>query len=156
MVAVGPGVTYVKEGDRVGIPWLYSACGHCEHCLGGWETLCEQQKNTGYSVNGGFAEYALADANYVGHLPSNVNFLEIAPVLCAGLTVYKGLKVTGSRPGNWVVISGIGGLGHMAVQYAKAMGTECGRCGCGRCQAGIGQALGRRRNHQCQEVRSRR
>ncbi|WP_157904492.1 alcohol dehydrogenase catalytic domain-containing protein, partial [Escherichia coli] len=60
VAAVGAGVTHVKEGDRVGIPWLYTACGHCEHCLGGWETLCEQQKNTGYSVNGGFAQYALA------------------------------------------------------------------------------------------------
>ena len=124
VVAVGAGVRHVKEGDRVGIPWLHTACGHCEHCLAGWETLCEQQQNTGYSVNGGFAEYALADADYVGHLPSNVGFVEIAPVLCAGVTVYKGLKVTDTRPGNWVVISGIGGLGHMAVQYAKAMGLN--------------------------------
>ena len=124
VVAVGAGVRHVKEGDRVGIPWLHTACGHCEHCLAGWETLCEQQQNTGYSVNGGFAEYALADADYVGHLPSSVGFVEIAPVLCAGVTVYKGLKVTDTRPGNWVVISGIGGLGHMAVQYAKAMGLN--------------------------------
>jgi len=124
VVAVGAGVRHVKEGDRVGIPWLHTACGTCEHCLAGWETLCEQQQNTGYSVNGGFAEYALADADYVGHLPSNVGFVEIAPVLCAGVTVYKGLKVTDTRPGNWVVISGIGGLGHMAVQYAKAMGLN--------------------------------
>jgi len=124
VVAVGAGVGFVKEGDRVGIPWLYSACGHCEHCLGGWETLCEEQRNTGYSVNGGFAEYALADANYVGHLPGNIGFVEIAPVLCAGVTVYKGLKVTDTRPGEWVVISGVGGLGHMAVQYAKAMGLN--------------------------------
>jgi propanol-preferring alcohol dehydrogenase len=124
VVAVGAGVRHVKEGDRVGIPWLHTACGHCEHCLGGWETLCEQQQNTGYSVNGAFAEYALADADYVGHLPSGVGFVEIAPVLCAGVTVYKGLKVTDTRPGNWVVISGIGGLGHMAVQYAKAMGLN--------------------------------
>lgn len=124
VVAIGPGVTHLKEGDRVGIPWLYSACGHCEHCLGGWETLCETQKNAGYSVNGGFAEYALAAADYVGHLPDNVGFVEIAPVLCAGVTVYKGLKVTDTRPGQWVVISGIGGLGHMAVQYAKAMGLK--------------------------------
>ncbi|ATB40492.1 zinc-dependent alcohol dehydrogenase [Cystobacter fuscus] len=124
VVAVGEGVTHVKEGDRVGVPWLYSACGYCEHCLGGWETLCEQQKNTGYSVNGGFAEYALANANYVGHLPDKVSFAEIAPVLCAGVTVYKGLKVTDTRPGDWVVISGIGGLGHMAVQYARAMGLN--------------------------------
>lgn len=124
VAAVGAGVTHVKEGDRVGIPWLYTACGHCEHCLGGWETLCEQQKNTGYSVNGGFAQYALADANFVGLLPGSVDLIEIAPVLCAGVTVYKGLKVTDTKPGNWVVISGIGGLGHMAVQYAKAMGLN--------------------------------
>ena len=124
VAAVGTGVTHVKEGDRVGIPWLYSACGHCEHCLGGWETLCETQRNTGYSVNGGFAEYALADAAYVGHLPDTIGFVEIAPILCAGVTVYKGLKVTDTKPGDWVVISGIGGLGHMAVQYAKAMGLN--------------------------------
>jgi propanol-preferring alcohol dehydrogenase len=122
--AVGAGVKLVKEGDRVGIPWLYSACGHCKHCLGGWETLCHEQENTGYSVNGGFAEYAIADPNYVGHLPDNVAFTDIAPILCAGVTVYKGLKVTDTRPGDWVVISGIGGLGHVAVQYARAMGLN--------------------------------
>lgn len=122
--AVGEGVKHVKEGDRVGVPWLYSACGHCTHCLGGWETLCEEQENTGYSVNGSFSEYVLADADYVGHIPDNVDFIEIAPVLCAGVTVYKGLKMTEARPGQWVVISGIGGLGHMAVQYAVAMGLN--------------------------------
>lgn len=122
VAGVGKNVKHVKEGDRVGIPWLHSACGYCAHCLGGWETLCESQSNTGYSVNGGFADYALADPGYVGHLPSSVGFLEMAPVLCAGVTVYKGLKVTDARPGDWVVISGVGGLGHMAVQYAKAMG----------------------------------
>ena len=124
VVAVGAGVTHVKEGDRVGVPWLHTACGHCLHCLGGWETLCEEQQNTGYSVNGSFAEYVLADPNFVGHLPQNVGFIEIAPVLCAGVTVYKGLKVTDTKPGDWVAISGIGGLGHMAVQYAKAMGLN--------------------------------
>lgn len=124
VVAVGAGVTHIKEGDRVGIPWLHSSCGHCEHCLGGWETLCHTQSNTGYSVNGGFAEYALAEAEYVGHLPDNADFIEIAPILCAGVTVYKGLKMTDTRPGQWVAISGIGGLGHMAVQYARAMGLN--------------------------------
>jgi alcohol dehydrogenase, propanol-preferring len=124
VAAVGSGVKHVKEGDRVGVPWLYTACGHCRHCLGGWETLCEEQKNTGYSVNGSFAEYVVADPEYVGHLPGKVDFVEIAPVLCAGVTVYKGLKVTDTKPGDWVVISGIGGLGHMAVQYAKAMGLN--------------------------------
>ncbi len=122
ITAVGAGVTHVKEGDRVGVPWLYSACGHCTHCLGDWETLCTRQKNTGYSVNGSFAEYVLANANYVAIIPESVDSVEIAPVLCAGVTVYKGLKMTEARPGDWVVISGIGGLGHMAVQYAIAMG----------------------------------
>ena len=122
--AVGAGVKNIREGDKIGVPWLYSACGFCEHCLGGWETLCEQQQNSGYSVNGAFAEYVLADPNYVGHLPQNVDFVSMAPVLCAGVTVYKGLKVTNTKPGDWVTISGVGGLGHMAVQYAKAMGLH--------------------------------
>jgi len=124
VAAVGSHVTHIKEGDRVGVPWLYTACGHCRHCLGGWETLCEGQQNTGYSVNGGFAEYVLADPNYVGRLPAKAGFVDIAPILCAGVTVYKGLKTTDTRPGDWVVISGIGGLGHMAVQYARAMGLN--------------------------------
>ncbi|WP_407293516.1 alcohol dehydrogenase AdhP [Stutzerimonas zhaodongensis] len=124
VAALGRGVSRIKEGDRVGVPWLYSACGCCEHCLTGWETLCADQQNTGYSVNGGYAEYVLADPNYVGILPKQVAFDEIAPILCAGVTVYKGLKVTNARPGQWVAISGIGGLGHVAVQYARAMGLH--------------------------------
>lgn len=119
---VGPGVTIVKEGDRVGVPWLHTACGHCRHCVGGWETLCPEQANTGYSVNGGFAEYVLADPNYVGHIPKDLDLQPAAPVLCAGVTVYKALKETDARPGDTVAIVGIGGLGHLAVQYAKAMG----------------------------------
>ena len=124
VAAVGPGVTALKEGDRVGVPWLHSACGVCEHCLTGWETLCEGQQNTGYSVNGGFAEYVLAPAAYVGRLPDSVDFVAVAPILCAGVTTYKGLKETNAKPGEWVVISGIGGLGHVAVQYATAMGLH--------------------------------
>jgi alcohol dehydrogenase, propanol-preferring len=124
VVALGAGVTAVKEGDRVGVPWLHTACGHCRHCLGGWETLCDGQQNTGYSVNGGFAEYTLADPNYVGHLPDSLDWNAAAPILCAGFPVYKGLKETDTKPGDTVVISGIGGLGHVAVQYAKAMGRN--------------------------------
>ena len=119
---VGRGVKLAKEGDRVGVPWLHTACGHCEHCITGWETLCDAQQMTGYTVNGGYAEYVLADPGYVGHLPAALDFEAAAPVLCAGVTVYKGLKVLDCKPGDWVAISGIGGLGHMAVQYAKAMG----------------------------------
>ncbi|WP_227699086.1 alcohol dehydrogenase AdhP [Spirosoma radiotolerans] len=124
VVAIGEGVTQVKVGDRVGVPWLYTACGHCEHCHTGWETLCERQQNTGYSVQGSYAEYVLADPNYIGILPDSLSFEEAAPILCAGVTVYKGLKETEVKPGQWVVISGIGGLGHLAVQYAKAMGMK--------------------------------
>lgn len=119
---VGRNVRSVKEGDRVGVPWLHSSCGHCEFCITGWETLCDEQQMTGYTVNGGYAEYVLADPGYVGALPDSLSFEASAPVLCAGVTVYKGLKVLDCKPGDWVVISGIGGLGHMAVQYAKAMG----------------------------------
>jgi len=124
VAALGAGVRRVKEGDRVGVPWLHHACGACPYCRTGWETLCGSQTNTGYSVDGSFAEYVLADPDYVGMLPAALDFGPAAPVLCAGLTVYKGLKETEARPGEWVAISGIGGLGHMAVQYAKAMGLH--------------------------------
>lgn len=124
VAALGPGVKHLKEGDRVGIAWLHSACGYCEFCLSGWETLCHAQQNSGYSVNGSFAQYALAQADYLGRIPDNLSFTEAAPILCAGVTTYKGLKETEARPGEWVVISGVGGLGHVAIQYAKAMGLH--------------------------------
>ncbi|MFT8472168.1 alcohol dehydrogenase AdhP [Acetobacter persici] len=124
IVKAGSAVSHVREGDVVGVPWLYSACGHCEHCLGGWETLCGKQEDTGYSVNGCFAEYVVADPNYVALLPKGVDPVQVAPVLCAGLTVYKGLKMTDTKAGNWVAISGVGGLGQMAVQYGVAMGLN--------------------------------
>lgn len=124
VVAVGSGVKHLKEGDRVGIVWLHSACGFCEFCLSGWETLCHAQQNSGYSVNGSFAQYALAQADYLARIPEQLSFTEAAPILCAGVTTYKGLKETGARPGEWVVISGVGGLGHVAIQYAKAMGLN--------------------------------
>jgi len=114
----------LKEGDRVGIAWLHSACGHCEFCLSGWETLCLEQRNSGYSVNSSFAQYAVAQADYLGRIPKNLSFVEAAPILCAGVTTYKGLKETETRPGEWVVISGVGGLGHVAIQYAKALGLH--------------------------------
>lgn len=121
---VGAGVKDLKEGDPVGIAWLHDACGACEHCTTGWETLCEAQHNSGYGVNGSFAEYAIGSAAYVARLPSRVDFAAIAPILCAGVTTYKGIKETEARPGEWIAISGIGGLGHVAVQYARAMGLH--------------------------------
>ena len=124
VVSVGEGVTDIKVGDMVGNAWLWSACGVCEYCRTGWETLCEQQQNGGYSVNGSFGQYMLVDARFAARIPEGTDPVEIAPVLCAGVTVYKGLKETEARPGQWVAISGIGGLGHVAVQYAKAMGLR--------------------------------
>ncbi|MDR6571126.1 MULTISPECIES: alcohol dehydrogenase AdhP [Chitinophaga] len=124
VVALGKGVQHIREGDIVGVPWLFSACGCCEYCITGWETLCESQQNGGYSVDGSYAEYVVADARYVARFPAGINFMEMAPITCAGVTVYKGLKETDTKPGEWVAISGIGGLGHLAVQYAKAMGLH--------------------------------
>jgi propanol-preferring alcohol dehydrogenase len=120
--AVGRGVTIVREGDRVGVPWLYSACGHCEYCLTGRETVCPNAQFGGYTKNGGFAQYLLGDANYVAHIPAGLSAAEAAPIICAGITTYKGIKETQARPGEWIAISGAGGLGHLAIQYAKAMG----------------------------------
>lgn len=124
VAAVGPGVNNLKEGDPVGIAWLHDACGGCEYCVGGWETLCESQHDSGYSVNGTFAEYAIGSAAYVARLPGNPDFAALAPILCAGVTTYKGIKETEAKPGEWIAISGIGGLGHIAIQYAKAMGLH--------------------------------
>lgn len=122
VAALGEGVKNLREGDAVGVAWLHDACGRCEHCIGGWETLCELQHNSGYSVNGTFAEYAIGAADYVARLPDQPDFHALAPILCAGVTTYKGIRETDVRPGQWIAISGIGGLGHIAVQYAKAMG----------------------------------
>jgi propanol-preferring alcohol dehydrogenase len=124
VVALGTGVKSVKEGDRVGVPWLYSACGHCEYCLSAWETVCGEAQFGGYTKNGGFAEYVLADPEYVAHIPKGMDPKEAAPVICAGITTYKGIKETEVRAGEWIAISGCGGLGHMAIQYAKAMGLH--------------------------------
>lgn len=142
VAAVGPGVTGLKEGDAVGVPWLHDACGQCEYCQSCWETLCEQQHNSGYSVNGTFAEYALATANYAGQLPANPDFTALAPILCAGVTTYKGLKETEARPGEWVAISGIGGLGHLAIQYAKAMGLHVAALDVAEEKLSLARALG--------------
>jgi propanol-preferring alcohol dehydrogenase len=142
VAALGPGVTHLKEGDRVGTAWLFSACGHCDYCLAGWETLCPEQQNAGYSVDGSFAQYALGQADYLGRIPKNLSFVDAAPILCAGVTTYKGLKMTEARPGEWVVISGVGGLGHVAIQYAKAMGLHVAAVDLGPEKMALARKLG--------------
>lgn len=149
VAAVGAGVTRLKEGDPVGIAWLHDACGCCEPCITGWETLCESQHNSGYNVNGTFAEYAIGSADYVGRLPANVDFSEMAPILCAGVTTYKGIKETETRPGEWIAISGIGGLGHIAIQYAKAMGLHVAALDLADEKLTLARQTWRRSHRQC-------
>jgi propanol-preferring alcohol dehydrogenase len=120
--AVGEGVTEVAVGDCVAMPWLGYACGVCDYCVSGWETLCLEQKNMGYSIDGGFAEYALAYGKYVVKVPDGIDPLDAAPLTCAGVTTYKAVKVAGTRPSDLVAVFGIGGLGHLAVQYAAIAG----------------------------------
>ena len=120
--AVGTGVTEVVPGDRVAMPWLGYACGVCEYCVSGWETLCLEQKNMGYSMDGGFAEYVKAYGRYVVKVPDGIDPLDAAPLTCAGVTTYKAVKVAGTKPTDLVAVFGIGGLGHLALQYATIAG----------------------------------
>lgn len=124
IVKLGSEIHHLSLGDRVGIPWLYSACGQCDYCLEGKETLCMSQQNAGYSVDGSYAEFCLANGEYVVKIPDEVSYVEAAPLFCAGVTTYKALKVADVKPGQWVAIVGAGGLGHLAIQYAVAMGMN--------------------------------
>jgi len=121
---LGSGVRGIAEGDRVAIPWLGYACGACEYCASGRETLCPNQSNSGYSVDGAYAEYAVADAAFVGRVPASLDPLDAAPLTCAGVTTYKAVKVAGTRSSDLVAVFGIGGLGHLAVQYARIAGAS--------------------------------
>ncbi|HWB22079.1 MAG TPA: alcohol dehydrogenase AdhP [Gaiellaceae bacterium] len=122
VVALGPEVTEVQLGDRVAMPWLGYACGICDYCVSGRETLCLEQKNMGYSIDGAFGEYARAYARYVVQVPEGVDPFDAAPLTCAGVTTYKAIKVAGTRSSDLVAIFGVGGLGHMAIQYAQIAG----------------------------------
>jgi propanol-preferring alcohol dehydrogenase len=122
VVELGPGVTEVAAGDRVAMPWLGYACGTCDYCVSGWETLCHEQKNMGYSIDGGFGEYATAYARYVVKVPDGIDPFDAAPLTCAGVTTYKAIKVAGTRSSDLVAVFGVGGLGHLAIQYAAIAG----------------------------------
>jgi propanol-preferring alcohol dehydrogenase len=107
---------------RVAIPWLASSCGQCRYCVSGREALCESQLNSGYSVDGAYAEYAVAYANGVVEVPAGVSAFDAAPLTCAGVTTYKAIKVASVVPSERVAVFGVGGLGHLAVQYARLVG----------------------------------
>ena len=122
VVELGSAVTEVTLGQRVAIPWLGYACGTCDYCVSGWETLCLQQKNTGYSIDGGFGQFATAYGRYVVAVPDGIDAIDAAPLTCAGVTTYKAVKVAGTRSSDLVAVFGVGGLGHLAIQYAKIAG----------------------------------
>ncbi|MHB1569923.1 MAG: alcohol dehydrogenase AdhP [Solirubrobacteraceae bacterium] len=122
VIELGPGVTEVQLGERVAMPWLGYACGTCDYCVSGWETLCLEQENMGYSIDGGFGDEAVAFARYVVRVPEGVDPIDAAPLTCAGVTTYKAVKIAGTRPSDLTVVFGVGGLGHLAIQYAAIAG----------------------------------
>ena len=116
---VGPGVTSLKPGDRASVAWFFQGCGHCEYCNSGNETLCREVKNSGYTVDGGMAEECIVVADYSVKVPDGLDSAAASSVTCAGVTTYKAVKVSNIRPGQWIAINGLGGLGNLALQYAK-------------------------------------
>src|SRR6202051_4146013 len=124
VVEKGSSVSQLKEGGRCGVPWVHWSCGECEFCREGNENLCFKQKITGVTVDGGYAEFVKAPASHALRIPDNLSALEAAPLFCAGLTVYRALKGAGIVPGQRLAVFGIGGLGHLAVQFGRAFGAE--------------------------------
>ncbi|WP_219059721.1 alcohol dehydrogenase AdhP [Pseudomonas sp. UMAB-08] len=116
---VGPGVTSLKPGDRASVAWFFQGCGHCEYCNSGNETLCRDVKNSGYTVDGAMAEECIVVADYSVKVPDGLDSAAASSVTCAGVTTYKAVKVSNIRPGQWIAIFGLGGLGNLALQYAK-------------------------------------
>ncbi|MGM9883692.1 alcohol dehydrogenase AdhP [Streptococcus hyointestinalis] len=116
---LGDGVTSLKVGDRVSIAWFFEGCGYCEYCTTGRETLCRSVKNAGYNVDGGMSEYAVVTADYAVKIPEGLDPAQASSITCAGVTTYKAIKEAGAAPGQWIAVYGVGGLGNLAVQYAK-------------------------------------
>ncbi|HEJ9096362.1 alcohol dehydrogenase AdhP [Serratia odorifera] len=117
--SVGPGVSSLRVGDRASVAWFYQGCGHCEYCNSGNETLCREVKNAGYTVDGGMAEECIVVADYAVKVPDGLDSAAASSITCAGVTTYKAVKVSGVAPGQWIAIYGLGGLGNLALQYAK-------------------------------------
>ncbi|HEM2852449.1 TPA: alcohol dehydrogenase AdhP, partial [Streptococcus suis] len=116
---IAPGVTSLKVGDRVSVAWFFQGCGMCEYCTTGRETLCRTVKNAGYSVDGGMAEQCIVTADYAVKVPEGLDPAQASSITCAGVTCYKAIKEAHLEPGQWIAIYGAGGLGNLAVQYAK-------------------------------------
>lgn len=116
---IAPDVKSLKVGDRVSVAWFFEGCGACEYCTTGRETLCRTVKNAGYSVDGGMAEQCIVTADYAVKVPEGLDPAQASSITCAGVTTYKAIKEAQLQPGQWTVIFGAGGLGNLAVQYAK-------------------------------------
>jgi propanol-preferring alcohol dehydrogenase len=123
VTAAAPDVDQALVGTRVALPWLGHACGRCRYCVGGWETYCTAPAYTGYTVDGSYAEYAVAFASHVVPVPDGVSAFDAAPLTCAGVTTYKAVKVAHPQPNETAMVVGVGGLGHLALQYARIFGT---------------------------------
>ena len=125
VIEVADNVDSLKVGDRVSIAWMYAACGNCEYCTTGRETLCRDVLNAGYTVDGAMAKEVIVDANYAVKVPENLDPAAASSITCAGVTTYKAVKVSGIEPGQWLGVFGVGGLGNLALQYAKnVMGAK--------------------------------
>jgi len=122
IVKLGVGVRTRKIGDRVGVPWVQATCDRCEWCARGKPLFCSQAIGTGMTIPGGHAEYMLAYADATALLPDKLSYEQAAPIFCAGYTVWSGLRLADPKPCERIAVVGIGGLGHLAVQYAKAAG----------------------------------
>ncbi|TPX37677.1 hypothetical protein SmJEL517_g00716 [Synchytrium microbalum] len=143
VVQLGDKVTNVKLGDRVGVNYIWSSCGTCDYCLEGDFQVCRTLGMGGIHVDGTFQEYQIAKAAYVVPIPDNVSDVDAAPILCAGVTVFRGLKDTNCQPGQFVAIVGAGGgLGHLATQYAKAMGFRVVAIDAGAAKEALTKSLG--------------
>jgi alcohol dehydrogenase, propanol-preferring len=124
VVEKGAAVQDLQIGERVGVPWIHWTCGECEFCREGNENLCRRQKITGVNVDGGYAQFVKAPASHVLRIPGTLSSVQAAPLFCAGVTVYRALKHADILPGQRLGIFGIGGLGHLGVQFGKALGAE--------------------------------
>jgi D-arabinose 1-dehydrogenase-like Zn-dependent alcohol dehydrogenase len=124
VAALGPGVTWPEVGTPVGAQFLYDSCGHCDYCVRGEQILCTRKRITGIVADGGYAEYAVLKAGFVTPLPAGLDPVAGAPLMCAGITAFNGLRQAGAKPGSRVGVIGLGGVGGMAVRYAAAMGAR--------------------------------
>ena len=140
--AIGPDVTLWRPGQRVGVGWHGGHCFECEPCRRGDFINCKKQKITGLSFDGGYAEYVIVQAEAVAAMPDHLSADEAAPLLCAGITVFNAMRRAGAKAGDTVAVQGIGGLGHLGIQYARRMGFRTVAIGRGADKEALGKKLG--------------